>query len=278
MPKPWEIQCSECGRETSKGYFAFCLYRDMPPDQRSLSQVTAILRERREASGRSRLGRAAATPQSPAATRPSRQVAEWARRWRWVERAAAWDSEQERIKSDARLAELEEMTKRHVVQLKAAMQAVLVPSAAIARKLRDNPQAERELTARPLAELLKLAEVMRFLPALQTAERQARAVHPPRKPTLDSAAANHTSLPVPEIMGAEFTWVQSRCLCGHTHSVHDQEHENPAMMPCTIAGCGCEKFSDADEAEANGRTGAQRESDSRSRNSTSHRRRNTRTA
>ena len=251
MSKPWEIQSSERNRESSKAYFAFCLYRDMPPDQRSLAQVTAILKERRGAPEGSRLSDTTSAAQESRGKRPSRQVADWARSWRWVERASAWDSEQQRIQSETRLAEVEEMTKRHAVQSKVALQAAMVPSAAIARKLRDDPRAERELAALPAAELLRLAAVMRFVPALQTAERQARGVYAPAR-AMRSVDGNAPAAPRLEITGAEFAWVEGKCVCGHAYSVHDQEHENPARMPCTIDGCACERYADADDPEAYG--------------------------
>lgn len=87
-PKPWERQ----PKETPKPFEAFCIYRDMGTG-RSLSKVA----EKCKKSG-SLIGR-------------------WSTTYNWVERAAAWDDEQERIEREVaekeRIKSIKAMRKRH---------------------------------------------------------------------------------------------------------------------------------------------------------------------
>lgn len=87
-PKPWERQ----PEETTKAFEAFCTYRDMGRE-RSLSKVA----EKQQKSG-SLIGR-------------------WSRENDWVNRAAKWDDEQERIERETAQKEqakaIKDMRKRH---------------------------------------------------------------------------------------------------------------------------------------------------------------------
>lgn len=69
--KPWERIASE----STKSYEAFCLYRDMG-NERSLAKVAT------------KLGKSAGL------------IERWSRRDNWVNRVAAWDSEQDRIEQE----------------------------------------------------------------------------------------------------------------------------------------------------------------------------------
>ena len=108
-PKPWERQQNE----TSKAYEAFCIYRDMGT-QRSLSKVA----EKQQKSG-SLIGR-------------------WSRENEWVERAAKWDDEQERIEREIaqreQAKEIREMRKRHADLAK----AMLIKSAKALARIPDD--------------------------------------------------------------------------------------------------------------------------------------------
>lgn len=88
-PAPWERQPGE----SNKAYTAFCIYRDLPPTQRSLKEVTIRFYEKDRAKVR----------------RASKMIEKWSVRWRWVERAEAWDQERDRR---AREAEIEAVKKR----------------------------------------------------------------------------------------------------------------------------------------------------------------------
>lgn len=87
-PQPWDRRQNE----TSKAYEAFCEYRDMGT-QRSLSKVAEKLQKSETLMGR------------------------WSRTYGWVERAAAWDAEQDRIAREIaqkeQAEEIKKMRKRH---------------------------------------------------------------------------------------------------------------------------------------------------------------------
>jgi len=125
--------------ESAKAYEAFCIYRDLPPHERSLKAVAEKLGGKR--SGKSR------------ALRP---LERWSSRYRWVERAAAWDEEQDRQARAAQLEAIKEMRERH------AREAMMLQKKAIERL---NSMDPRELSA---------ADVLRFLIEAAKLERLAR--------------------------------------------------------------------------------------------------------
>ena len=84
QPDPWERREDE----STKAYEAFCIYRDMGI-QRSLSKVAEELQKSDTLMGR------------------------WSRTYDWVERAAQWDSEQDRVARQQQLDEIKKMRKRH---------------------------------------------------------------------------------------------------------------------------------------------------------------------
>ena len=102
---PWERQPGE----GTKPYEAFCLYRDMGT-QRSLSKVAAELQKSGTLIGR------------------------WSGAHNWVERAAAWDDEQDKITRKAQLEDIKKMRKRHA-DLATAM---LVKAARALKELPDD--------------------------------------------------------------------------------------------------------------------------------------------
>lgn len=87
-PDPWERQEGE----STKAYEAFCTYRDMGRE-RSLSKVAAKLQKSETLMGR------------------------WSGAHEWVDRAAKWDDEQERIERETAQREqveaIKKMRKRH---------------------------------------------------------------------------------------------------------------------------------------------------------------------
>lgn len=100
---PWERLESE----SSKAYEAFCIYRDMGI-QRSLSKVADELQKSDTLIGR------------------------WSRTFDWVERAAQWDSEQDRVIRQQQLDDIKKMRKRHAaiasqMILKAAEALQIIP-------------------------------------------------------------------------------------------------------------------------------------------------------
>ena len=83
--QPWERQRNE----RSEAFQAFQAYRDMGADrnQRAVAQQLS---------------------KSPTL------VANWSRRWGWVERVAAWENELDRHGREVQIQEVEEMYRRHV--------------------------------------------------------------------------------------------------------------------------------------------------------------------
>jgi hypothetical protein len=66
--KPWDLQPDE----TTKTFNAFTVYRDLGPQERSLTATASTLNVERSQCGR------------------------WSSQFEWVRRAAAWDKEQDR--------------------------------------------------------------------------------------------------------------------------------------------------------------------------------------
>lgn len=85
--EPWDRQ----PRETSRAYALFAQYRDAGPLERSFAKVA------REFS------------------RKMSTITTIARRYDWVARAAAWDAENERIKRNSQVKEIEGMARRQVL-------------------------------------------------------------------------------------------------------------------------------------------------------------------
>ena len=87
-PEPWERR----QEESTKAYEAFCTYRDMGPD-RSLAKVAEKL------------------------SKSEQLMKRWSYTHGWVERAAKWDDEQDRIEREIAQREqakaIKDMRKRH---------------------------------------------------------------------------------------------------------------------------------------------------------------------
>lgn len=100
---PWERQEDE----STKAYEAFCIYRDMGI-QRSIRKVGEQL------------------------SKSETLMARWSTTYNWVERAAAWDSEQDRVLRQQQLNDIKKMRKRHAdlaedMLLKAAQALKFIP-------------------------------------------------------------------------------------------------------------------------------------------------------
>ena len=89
-PEPWERQ----PEETAKPFEAFCIYRDLGPE-RSLSKVAEKLQKSDTLMGR------------------------WSRTYDWVNRATAWDAEQDRIARQEQIKAIKAMRNRHAGMAKA---------------------------------------------------------------------------------------------------------------------------------------------------------------
>jgi len=113
---PWERQPGESVR----AYAAFCVYRDLPAGERSLRRAAEIIVQ---------------TSSKPRrASSVQRQLSDWSARWRWVERAAAWDEEQDRLRRARQARAVQEMAERH------ARQAVAYQEKALRRLMGMEPE------------------------------------------------------------------------------------------------------------------------------------------
>ena len=130
-PEPWERR----EKETTKAYEAFCIYRDMGRE-RSLSKVAERLQKSDTLMGR------------------------WSRENKWVERAAKWDDEQERIEREIAQKEqakaIKDMRKRHAD----LGQAMLIKAARALAKIPDDE--------------IKPGDISRFVDVASKLERISR--------------------------------------------------------------------------------------------------------
>ena len=125
QPDPWERQEDE----STKAYEAFCIYRDMGI-QRSLSKVAEQLQKSDTLMGR------------------------WSRTFDWVERAAQWDSEQDRVARQQQLDEIKKMRKRHAT----LAGAMLMKAAAALKEL-----PEDEIKATDISRMVDVASKLERL-------------------------------------------------------------------------------------------------------------------
>ena len=119
-------------------------------------------------------------------------------------------------------------------------QALLRPAYALSKRTQTNPDAFAESSAAELSKLVSFSA--RALPGIYKEERTLMG-------TPDEITTPEKNV---TIAGAEFTWVQGRCTCGHVWNAHDQsvseDSGRPMPMTCTVQNCGCTGFVDADES------------------------------
>ncbi len=85
-PEPWERQAGE----SSQAFDAFCAYRDLG-SKRSLTKTSA------------------ANPDISLV-----MMRKWSVEWHWVDRVLSWEDEQDRVRREAQLKEIADMSARHV--------------------------------------------------------------------------------------------------------------------------------------------------------------------
>jgi hypothetical protein len=99
---PWERQPGESAR----AFAAFCLYRDLPPAERSLDEVCRRLAH----------DDGAALFRRSSGAHPARRngrVSAWSSSFQWVARAQAWDQEKDRLGLQAEAEAVKEMRRQH---------------------------------------------------------------------------------------------------------------------------------------------------------------------
>ena len=157
--RPWERQ----PREATRSFARFVVYRDLPPEDRSLRLAA------------NRLGVPLGTLQA------------LNHRWSWSARVEAWDDERDRVKRQAMLQERIEMGRRQATAAAALQHAMMLPvSALLARVHREAEEYARDghNVERTVNEILSGADLGTLLgyvyatakvyPMVMRAERIAR--------------------------------------------------------------------------------------------------------
>lgn len=160
-PLPWERQAKRGSPEPAKAFRAFTIYREQGAS-RSVDAVAKALRGTKEATNE---------PQNSKPGRAGGTLKGWARSWRWVERAAAWDAEMDRQRREAEIAEVRAMAKRQAAQAHRMQDGLLAPVAELLIRL-QKPGALKKVKTGDL--LVLVTHAARVLPNIQRAERQAR--------------------------------------------------------------------------------------------------------
>lgn len=137
--------------EGSKAYNAFCIYRDMEADERTI--VGAF----RQYVGRD-------------VRYPSGYALKWARRFKWRERALLYDDYKEAIVRKHREATIVEAAKRHATQCKNYGAILNAFESILMKRLKDNPSLEGVTLTDLMNTSIRGAAI---LPKLQEAEMTA---------------------------------------------------------------------------------------------------------
>jgi hypothetical protein len=146
LPRPWERQPDE----SRPAYYAFTVYRDLPPLERSGSRVA------------SECGRSGTL------------ISRWRGQWAWVERSRAWDGHQDAVRRRAQLVEATKMGERQARHAQALQQAMIAPVHELLRRLGDVLEAD-QLKRLTIGDLMLLSvQTGRVWPAAARAERLAR--------------------------------------------------------------------------------------------------------
>ena len=192
--------------ESAKAFEAFGVYRDLPLEERSLSAVAERLRKSKSLCAR------------------------WSTQYRWVARVNAWFDHQDELKRNRLAAEREKMLERQLQQNRIASQALMAPLLALAKRGQTKAEPFAGVSDLELGKIASFAA--RSLPKLHEDERNLIG-----KPAEQPAGAQPL-----KIVGAEFTWAESRCQCGHRWGNHTGEDEGVPQYNCRVADCGCQNY------------------------------------
>lgn len=149
MAAPWERREAE----SQQAWEAFATYRDMGAE-RSTAKVGQALSKSKALMDR------------------------WSSTHGWVERVVAWDAEQDRVKRDAQLDEVEAMGRRHAQQGQALLQALMAPAISLLKRLSSDEHAaawKAQLDKmEPIEALALISKAASHWPNVMKAERLAR--------------------------------------------------------------------------------------------------------
>ena len=99
---------------------------------------------------------------------------DWARRWRWTQRASAWDTEMANRRRTEYADEYAEVGRRHARQAQAALEALIRPAIVLLDRMRSDRTFLAELEMMKPADLYSLTmQALRILPHIQAAENVA---------------------------------------------------------------------------------------------------------
>lgn len=142
---PWEMAVGE----TSKAYTAFQTYLELGAD-RSIRQAAID------------------------AGHDYSTYRDWARRWRWTQRAAAFDAHVAEQRRSRFADEYAEVGRRHARQAQAALEALIRPAIVLLERMREDRTFLAELELMKPADLYSLTlQCLRVLPHVQNAENIA---------------------------------------------------------------------------------------------------------
>src|SRR5688572_29788411 len=132
-------------RESSQAWSAFVSFRDLAPRERTIAEAA-------NKEGKSR-----------------HTLVKWCHRWRWTERARAYDEHNDAVRQEARDRKSRELGERQATELAVILGAVMQPARALLEKVRTDPEYLRQLSAYDLAQLV--GYFARALPRLIEVER-----------------------------------------------------------------------------------------------------------
>ena len=158
-PNPWERMPGE----SDKAFAKFCAYRDMGAG-RSLARLCQLH------PGNKGWGH--------------RAVEDLCSRWRWVDRARAWDDEQDRVRSEAQMQAIVEMTER---QARDGFDMQKLARGAMAKWIKPDPHTgqlvlAKELSPSEIARVYQLGFHVERTARGEPTERAAVKEEPPAPP------------------------------------------------------------------------------------------------
>jgi len=127
MPEPWDRQPGE----TAKAFEAFTVYRDIPARTRSVRN-TAIEMGKNSKS----------------------HIEQWCAKWKWVERARLYDTEQDKLRRELAEKEREEMAQLHIKAARAMLTKAL-------KGLQSIP--ENEMTPNDVSRMIEVSSKLERL-------------------------------------------------------------------------------------------------------------------
>src|SRR5690349_14917579 len=143
--------------ESAQAYKAFTIYRNLPSGKRSLAAVSHRIAVGRRKSGLVIIKEGESPERAPKGYRKKTgRVGLWSRKFRWQERAAAWDLMLDSRLREKQLDAIEKMAQRHAQQSQLSIEALMQPILAFARAMQD-PKRAATLETAPSPELFKMA-------------------------------------------------------------------------------------------------------------------------